>query len=399
MSLGSKLSRLTNVSPPVLTAYLDVNPGNERNQSAPPGYVRWLKSAGQALRKELPRPEQKTFQAQLKRIDKYLRTTRSRSRSLVVFAGPQLWEVIPLQVDVGEELHWGKPSLQHLAWILDEHRLRGAVLIGGSGARFFRFWLGTVAEDPAFDFALDISSWRKPHLVGPSTPGVSKRTGVQRDLVGSRAAKQRLHFLGQLARRIVDWSDEGQISPIVLVGDAEEIETVLKTVPAAWRHQMIAHPKLLSRISPSEAGKQLLPALNRWERDYERRLVEELMSGEGSHQAVTGLDQTLDKLQRGQVRELVVARGIAGSVQQCTNCGWVDRSADPRCAICGSERQPRTLRTILPELASSLAVPIEVVAGEAAKKLRTTDGIGAWLRTARARPDQKANVPLLSQTG
>src|SRR5512146_2307949 len=100
MSLASKLSRLTHVSPPVLTAYLDVNPGNERNQSAPPGYVRWLKSAGQALKKELPRPEQKTFQAQLNRIDKYLRTTRSRSRSLVVFAGPQLWEVIPLQVDV-----------------------------------------------------------------------------------------------------------------------------------------------------------------------------------------------------------------------------------------------------------------------------------------------------------
>lgn len=397
MSLESRVSRLPHLSPPVLTAYLDVNPGNPRNQSTPPGYVRWLKSTGQALSKELPPPAGKAFRRQLKRIEGYLRTTQPRSRSLVVFAGPQIWEVFPLQVDVAEELHWGKPSLQHMAWVLDEHRLRGAVLLDGSGARFFRFWLGTVAEDPSFAFSMDISSWRKPQLVGPSTPGVSKRSGVQRDRFATRAAEQRNRFLRQLAQRIIDWSKEAQINPIVLVGQAGEVETIIDTVPAEFRKQMVALPKSLSHISASEVIKRMQPVLNRWEREYEVALVSELISGQRSRQAVTGLDQTIDQLQRGQVRELVVSRGLTGSLQQCIKCGWADRSADPACAICGSKRQARTLRTVLPELASSRSVPMEVVAGRAATKLRAAGNIGAFLRTARKPSRQKTNIPSLSR--
>ena len=52
--------------------------------------------------------------------------------------------------------------------------------------------------------------------------------------------------------------------------------------------------------------------------------------------------------------------------------------------MCGSERRPRSLRTVIPELASLQGVPIEVVSGTAAKKLRAVGGIGAWLRTNRA---------------
>ena len=172
MSLDSKLSGLSHLPPPVLTAYLDVNPANPRNQGTPRGYVTWLKSAGQAFGKELPRDARKAFRIQLKRIEDYLSTHRPRGRGLLVLAGLHVWEMLPLQVNVTEELHWGKPSLQQMIWVLDEHRPRGAILIDGSGGRFFRFWLGTVTEDEAAAFFIDYSSWRKPHLVGPSTSAV-----------------------------------------------------------------------------------------------------------------------------------------------------------------------------------------------------------------------------------
>lgn len=399
MHLQSRVSALLHLSPPVLSAYVDVNPGNPRNQSTPRGYMTWLKAAGQAVAKQLPASARKHFRRQLRRIEEYLRRVRPRSRSLVVFAGPQVWEAIPLQVEVAEELHWGKPSLKHMAWLLDEHRPRGAVVIDGSGARFLRFWMGTVDQDLNLPFSLDVSSWRKPHLVGPSTPGVSKQYGVHRDRVDSRTAEQRSRFLKQLVPRIVDWSIDGQISPVVLVGEADEIDTVLNGVPADFRTQIASLPKLLPQIAESELGKRLRPLLNRWEREYENAIVKELVSEQHSRPAVTGLDRTLDRLQRGQARELVVARGFTGSVQQCTNCGWIDSSDDSVCPICSSKRQPRTLRTVLPELAGSLSVPIEVVAGDAAKKLRAAGGIGAWLRTGRTRSFQKTNVPLLSRAG
>jgi hypothetical protein len=366
-----------------LTAYVDVNPGNPRNQGAPRGYITWLKSTGQALSKELSQNAQKAFRTQLKRIENHLRTERARSRSIIVLAGSHVWDVIPLQVDVTEELHWGKPSLQQMTWMLDEHRPRGVVLIDGSGARFFRFWLGLVSEDEGEAYTIDISSWRKPHLVGPSTGVVAKQYGMQRDRVQSRMVVQRDRFVRTLAERIVIWAVDEGLDQIVLSGAPADVEATLRALPARFRKHTARLPKALPHITAANAKKRLEPVLEKWERDYEVSLVDKLLSGQPSRKAVTGLDRTLADFQRGRVHELVVARGITGSVRECLKCGWIDRSADPVCAKCGSQRRPRTLRTVIPELASVYAIPVEVVAGKAAEKLRAAGGIGAWLNRAK----------------
>lgn len=396
MSLASKIAVLAHLPPPILTAYLDVNPSYPRNQSTPRGYIRWLKSAGQELSRELPLDSQKPFRLQLRRIDRYLKTARSPSQSLVILAGPQVWEVIALQVEVTEELHWGKPSLHQMTWILDEHRPRGAVVIDGTGARFFRFWLGTVDETPQYAFSFDVSSWRKPYLVGPSTPGVSKQHGIQRDRVSARAAAQRQHFLKKASHRIAEWAKDANISPIVLVGSAEEIESITKTLPAELRTKIVPLPKALPQVLRTELSKRLKPILNRWEREYEAQVVEEVAAGVASGQTVIGLQHTLDRLQKNQLRELVVARGLRGSAQQCSSCGWIDESSETTCTICGSNRQTRTLRTLLPELASTYSVPIEVVAGKAGTTLLARGGIAGWLRSARKPSAHKSNMPVLS---
>jgi hypothetical protein len=386
MPNDSALANLPHIPPPILTAYLDVNPANPRNQGTPRGYLSWLKSAGQALGRELPRDARKLLKAQLARINDHLAAGAPRARGLAVFAGPHVWEVVPLQVDVAEELHWGKASMQQMAWILDEHRPRGAVLVDGSGARFFRFWLGSVTEDEAMTFFIDFSSWRKPHLRGPATSAVAKQYGVQRDRFANRVAAQRSRFATTLARRIEQWSSEGELSPIVLVGAAPEIDEVAAALPAELRARTPVIRKALSNLSPEDVKKRLAPVLGRWERDYETALVDELLAA-GGRRAAIGLDETLAQLQSGSVLELVIARGATGDLRECLACGRLDRSADPVCAACGGERRPRTLRTALPELASVEDVPIEVVSGGAARKLRAAGGVAARLGTlSRAAP-------------
>jgi hypothetical protein len=270
-----------------------------------------------------------------------------------------------------------------MIWVLDEHRPRGAVLIDGSGARFFRFWLGTITEDEAAAFSTDYSSWRKPHLVGPSTSAVPKQYGVQRDRFKGRMAAQRSRFVRALADRIMSWSREGGLSPVLLIGGPRDAEAITSSLPAKFRKGTAVVHKTLPRISAGDAKKQLEPLLRAWEREYETALVNELVASRELRTVAIGLDETLTHLQKGRVRELIVVRGITGSVKECLGCGWIDRSADPICAVCGSERRPRTLRTIIPELASLQDVPIEVVSGKAAKKLRAVGGLGAWLRTSR----------------
>jgi|KBSMisStandDraft_5_1062788.scaffolds.fasta_scaffold00132_41 hypothetical protein len=395
----SKTARLPHLPPPVLTAYLDVNPANPRNQSTPRGYLKWLKSAGQALGREVPSEAKKPFRAQLRRITRHLAAVRPRSRALVLFSGPEVWEEIPLQVEVTDELHWGKPSLQQMAWLIDEHRPRGAVVLDGNGARFLRFYLGAVTEDPPYRFSVDVSSWRKPYLVGPSTSRVSKQSGIERDRVAARVAQQRKHFLAEASRRITEWAKDADLSPVILIGSGNEVEAVSSSVPEEFRRNLVALPKALPQISSTAISKRVRPMLKHWEREYEKKVVNEIVASQGSGEAVIGLDETLDQLQRGQVRELVIARGLKGFVERCTKCAWVDRSAVSACPVCGSRRERRSLRTLLPELAGEHSVPMEVVAGAAAKLLSSRGGIAGWLRTARRRPQNKAHTPLIFSAG
>jgi len=237
--VASAVSRLPHLMPPVLTAYLDTNPANPRNQSTPRGYMIWLKSAGRALARE-QRPElQKQVRRELGRLAAHIRGNFAQSRGLVVFAGPDVWEELRLQVPVRDALHWGKPSLQQLAWVLDEHRVRGAVLVDPTGARFFRFWLGRGTEDEQVALSIDKSQWRIPHLVGPSTSGVSKQHGVQRDRVSAREQAQRERFASELAKRIARWMAQQEISPVVLVGEPKQIEGVRAAMAERSREQVV----------------------------------------------------------------------------------------------------------------------------------------------------------------
>jgi peptide subunit release factor 1 (eRF1) len=99
-----------------------------------------------------------------------------------------------------------------------------------------------------------------------------------------------------------------------------------------------------------------------------------------SRAVVIGIDETLVQLQQGRIRNLAVVKGLDGSLKQCVQCAWVDRTQDPACPACGGERQAVRLREVLPLLARRYNVSVEVVSGEAARRLQEAGGMGAWLR-------------------
>jgi len=91
-----------------------------------------------------------------------------------------------------------------------------------------------------------------------------------------------------------------------------------------------------------------------------------------SKRAVLGVDGTLVSLQEGLTRDAVVVRGIEEQVQQCTNCGWTDRTPDKTSRACGGTRLLTPLRSVLPRLTRRYKVPLEIIA----------NGNGEWLRNA-----------------
>jgi peptide subunit release factor 1 (eRF1) len=114
------------------------------------------------------------------------------------------------------------------------------------------------------------------------------------------------------------------------------------------------------------------------ERERETALVDDLLASERG--VSIGIDDTLAQLQQGRIRRLAVVKGLNGDLHQCLRCGQADRTADQVCPACGGERRPVTLRQLLPGLARRQRVSLDVVSGEAARRLQDAGGMGAWLR-------------------
>jgi peptide subunit release factor 1 (eRF1) len=377
---AKQIHSLPRIHSPVLTAYLDTNPANPRNQGHPPGYVIYLKSRGKIIAERAPKEEQKLVREQLKLVEEYLRNHPPRSRGLLLVAGPRAWEVLPLQVEVEDELHWGRPSLTQLLWLLDEHQPCGVAFVDRSGARFFRFWMGEAEEHAAAAFKVDTTKWRQKHLMPPAHPGLHKTRGSQRDVFEQRVEAQYAKFYRDAAERIRLWAERETLDPVFIAGPNEVVEPVWAELPKPFREGAAMLKGDLSHASLAELHARLEPEIAVWKRGAELKIVEKMLGSSNGTRAVVGMDETLAQLQMGGARELVVARGLGGKMKQCARCGWVDRSADPACGACGGERRAVALRAVFPELARKYGVPVEVVAGEAGRKLRQAGGIGAWLR-------------------
>ena len=137
---------LPQITPPVLTAYLETNPADSRNLRHPARYLIWLKSQAKGLEEGLQKNELKALREQVHRLEEYLTENPPQARGVVFFAGPEVWQSIPLHVDTEDELSWGLPSLSQLLWLMEEHRPCGVVLADRSGARLFQYWMGEITQ-------------------------------------------------------------------------------------------------------------------------------------------------------------------------------------------------------------------------------------------------------------
>jgi len=375
-----QVQSLPQLTPPVLTAYLDTNPANARNQGQPPGYIIYLKSRGRVIAGRGLGDEQKLCKEQLKRVEEHLRREPPRSRGVLVIAGPDAWNVLPLQIDVEDELHWGRPSLTQLLWLLDENRPCGGVILDRSGARFYRLWMGEAEEQQAAEFRVDTSKWRSKDLMPPGHPGMQKMRGSQRDVFEQRIEAQYAKFYREAAERIRRWAERESLDPVVLAGPNEVVEPVWGELPRSLQERAAMLKADLGHASAADVHARLEPAAQSWKREYELSMVGRIIDQRNGLRAVAGMDETLTQVQLGGARQLVVVRGLGGKLRQCARCGWTDRAADAECAYCGGERHVVALRAVIPELARKYDVPVHVVGGEAASRLREAGGIGAWLR-------------------
>jgi hypothetical protein len=374
------IDSLPRVPQPVLTAYLETNPADSRNLRNPPGYLIWLKSQAKEIEKNLPKSERKTFRAQVDRLEEHLTLHPPRARSLVIFAGPAVWYAIPLHVQAEDELFWGLPSLSQMLWLMDEHRPCGVVLADRAGARFLQYWMGELTQEHEARLNIDTSDWRRKDLSPPSEPGVEAMRGSHRDAFERRVEAQYVSFYSKQAEQIRAWADARKLNPLFLIGSPKLVELAWNELPKSVQSRTLLIQEDIEHSSRAELQARIDSEAQKWEREHEKELVDQLLDGSDTVRPVLGVDETLLRLQEGLVRSAVAVSGLEGRVRQCTKCGWADRTADSVCTICGGVRLLTDLRAILPTLTRRYKVPLEVIAEEVSARLSKAGGIGAWLK-------------------
>jgi hypothetical protein len=297
-------------------------------------------------------------------------------RGVAIFAGKDSWEFVPLQVEVEDEIRWGAPSLAQLLWLLDEHKRYGIVVPGRKRARFFLYWLGEVRELEEKEFRLEPS---KKKEMGPvARLGVRVSRGTNRDVFEHHVNAEYAHYDQQIAERIERWFAAEPLGSVFLVGLAQMVKAIRKEVTPTLVEKIVLVEEDLGWVSRTELLDRIEPAIVSHKEKREMASVEAMLGD--SRNVVLGIDEALVQLQQGKIRSVLVSKGLNGSLQQCVNCSWVDRTSDRVCPACGGGRRNVALRDVLPELVRRYDASLEMVSGPSARKLQERGGMGAWLR-------------------
>lgn len=376
MRLTALEESLAQASQPVLSLYLEGRPKQSSNGRFGMTLRPWLKKQAKALAAGMSATERKEFQTQLDRIENFLQG--AENRPLAIFSAADKWTCLHLPAPVSNELQWGKPALAQLRRIAEEQRKLCVVAVDRAGARFFQYELGDLAELPAMRFELDVSQWKRKEHGHMARRNTKMPHGLLRDAFKHRMEEQYKHFFRHVAHRIKFVFANEHSQGVLLVGSERLTKSIEAALPREIRDRAVLIPEDLARILPAKLQAKILPKISEWMRQFsEARVVRLLESARGS---VVGFDETLAELQNGRIGTLLMIRGLEVPLRQCTNCGEVNRSADPVCATCLKPRHEVMLSQVLDGLAKQHDTSIEILDPDAAKSLVKAGGMGGWLR-------------------
>ena len=374
---------------PVLSLYVDVNPAKPENAGR--AYALRAKDAMKAL--EVPGDLSE-------RVLEVLQNQVLEARTAVFFAGEDLFEVLPLQVELplvnsvktafldekagrylvdGVLAHWGEPFLLPLVYALDEYERYGIVYVDRERWRVFEVFLGEIEEVHDAFLALDTEAWRRLSLDAPGRRfnlGGIARGGAGQDLFAKRLEAWEERFYKALAHELERLSEARGFTRLVLMGPEEHTTLFLGHLPKRLRERVVAELPSLPHpgASPGEVLKRLEPVLEEVERREEVKLLERLE--EAYPKAAFG-PEVLARVQEGRVEVWVLPWHLEQEVYLCQDFAFADEAQ--ALAYCESpEKKP--LAAVLASLAVGYATKLEFVRGEAENRLLERGGMAALLR-------------------
>jgi peptide subunit release factor 1 (eRF1) len=376
MITKTDLQRLSEFKEPagrVLSVYLDVDQSRAVNLNR--GFV----SAFEANIKEIGRGfeeeyEQRDFDGCAAEVRNLLSRYEPRARGLVIFTRSTGWTWFrELNVPVETHVRWGQTAyVQQFLEALDEFQTYAIAVVDRSQGRIFTVKLGNIEKQAEIHAPGQVS-----HIKTTGTDHLYSQSHLQR--------KADEHALSHLKRVVELLEHVAQFTPfkrVVLAGSTEATSELFRLLPKAMRRQVIASAVLPANASERDILEQAMVLACRAERTEEIEKAETLITAAAKRQkAVAGLADTIQALNEKRVRELVYAEGFFTTGGICEPCHAIFRSSAMNCEFCSMPVKPvDDLIEAAVDSALAKGATIEQLRGEAAEKLKTAGGIGAFLR-------------------
>lgn len=251
-------------------------------------------------------------------------------KSVALFSDVEndFFRVFPLAVPVQDLMYVGdRSNVRPLTALLDSYGGYGVVLLDKQGARLFHFHLGALKEQEG----VLGEAVRQSKGSGSAMTGMRGGAGKQARVMEETVERN--------IKEIVDFSirffEKKHVRRIILCGAEDTLALYKSYLPKAWLSLIVGSFPAAMTASNTEILNRAMEVGIEAERKREDQLVEQLITNSAKNSAaVIGITQTLDAVNSGRVKTLVVHQGFTQSGHYCADCDLIAISPQGTCSGC-----------------------------------------------------------------
>lgn len=364
-----RLAKIERAETPVVSVYLNTRWADEHQRDR----VRvFLKNE---LSKARRAPSGRAAEADLDWIEQegealvaQARLPNAHGVALFACQALQLQEVLPVRVPFPDSFVVADAAfLRPLAEVLKESPSTLVVFVDTESARLIRVTIGGEGEEVVLE-----SEVPGRHSRGGWAQMAQSR--YQRHIQDHRAR----HFEA-VVESLVDLTERHGVECIVLAGEAKNVA----------QFQQILPPRIAQLVAGVVAGArheaggvivgraaELLGHLEKQDQGIALDAI--LTEAAKSGQAVAGLGEALEAVNRGAVHRLYLLRGFSEAGRRCLRCTTLQRGSDRICRLCEGETEPIELADAMVDRVIASGGTVETV--DVHEALARVSGIAALLR-------------------
>lgn len=341
---------LNEMQAPVLSIYLDVNPGLQENQAQQPAWDVSLRNALREIEAGLEGDAKREWSLIRDQAHSYFDGFQTTTRGLALFVDANDLRDYALPFALENQITYGDPQVAPLIWAIDEYEPYVIALVDQEKAHFFVASLGETGAQGHME--TDIQEYDFGDKTNYTAGGSGVTGGNDRDDFEDTLQEHRNHLYRDVVARMESLMSEHGAARIILGGSEPGMNDVRNMLTGKLKEALVDVLHIPLRSTTRDIMDKAQPAAEQYERAHEMTLVQQVIDFAKSRgRGALGRVDVAQALDQGRVELLIVPYPFSDE----------------------------ELMTSLTLQALGLNSDIEMVHGEAADLLQQEGGIAARL--------------------